>query len=38
LKSETAGKATIFLLKSKCPPMAEQMAVEVGKFIVKVEK
>jgi uncharacterized protein with ATP-grasp and redox domains len=37
LKSETAGKTTIFLLKSKCPPMAEQMAVEVGKFIVKVE-
>jgi uncharacterized protein with ATP-grasp and redox domains len=38
LKSETAGKTTIFLLKSKCPPMAEQMAVDVGKFIVKVEK
>ena len=38
LKSETAGKTTIFLLKSKCPPMAEQMAVDVGKFIVKVER
>jgi uncharacterized protein with ATP-grasp and redox domains len=37
LKSETAGKTTIFLLKSKCHPMAEQMAVEVGKFIVKLE-
>jgi hypothetical protein len=37
LKTETAGKTTIFLLKSKCHPMAEQMAVDVGKFIVKIE-
>ena len=38
LKSGTAGKTMIFLLKSKCRPMAEQMAVDIGKFIVKVEK
>ena len=37
LKIETVGKTTIFLLKSKCHPMAEQMAVDVGKFIVKIE-
>jgi uncharacterized protein with ATP-grasp and redox domains len=38
LKSEIPRKTMIFLLKSKCRPMAEQMAVEVGKFIVKVER
>jgi hypothetical protein len=37
LKAEVGGKTTIFLLKSKCHPMAEQMAVDVGKFIVKIE-
>lgn len=38
LKADVGGKTTIFLLKSKCHPIAEQMAVDVGNFIVKVEK
>ena len=38
LKAEVAGKTTIYLLKAKCHPISEQMAVDVGKFIVKVEK
>jgi uncharacterized protein with ATP-grasp and redox domains len=38
LKAETGGKTTIYLLKAKCRPISEQMAVDVGKFIVKVEK
>ncbi|MEW6663755.1 MAG: ARMT1-like domain-containing protein [Thermodesulfobacteriota bacterium] len=38
LKDEGRGKKTIYLLKAKCRPISEQMAVEVGKFIVKVEK
>ena len=38
LRAETGGKTTIYLLKAKCRPISEQMAVDVGKFIVKVEK
>jgi uncharacterized protein with ATP-grasp and redox domains len=38
LKAEGGGKTTIYLLKAKCRPISEQMAVDVGKFIVKVEK
>jgi damage-control phosphatase, subfamily I len=38
LNSEGGGKTTIYLLKAKCPPISERMAVDVGKFIVKVEK
>jgi uncharacterized protein with ATP-grasp and redox domains len=36
LKGEAGGKTTIFLLKAKCHPISEHMAVDVGKFIVKV--
>jgi damage-control phosphatase, subfamily I len=38
LKAEGGGRTMIFLLKSKCRPISEEMAVDVGKFIVKVEK
>jgi hypothetical protein len=38
LRGETGGKTTIYLLKAKCYPVAEQMEVEVGDFIVRVEK
>jgi uncharacterized protein with ATP-grasp and redox domains len=38
LKAEAGGKTTIYLLKAKCHPVSEKMAVDVGKFIVKVEK
>ncbi|MBA4418890.1 MAG: hypothetical protein C0392_13435, partial [Syntrophus sp. (in: bacteria)] len=30
------GKTAIFLLKIKCEPVAEDMGVEEGRFIVKV--
>jgi len=35
LFAEAGGKTTIFLLKAKCHPISELMAVEVGKFIVR---
>lgn len=38
LRGETGGKTTIYLLKAKCCPVAEEMEVEVGDFVVRVEK
>jgi uncharacterized protein with ATP-grasp and redox domains len=38
LNAEAGGKTTIYMLKAKCHPISERMAVDVGKFIVKVEK
>jgi len=37
LKAGAGGKPTIYLLKAKCHPISWQMAVDVGKFIVKVD-
>lgn len=36
LFAEGGGKTTVFLLKAKCRPISEQLAVDEGKFIVKV--
>ena len=38
LRGDAGGKTTIYLLKAKCQYVSEQMAVDIGKFIVKVEK
>ena len=38
LKNDTGGKTTVFMLKAKCPPVSEEMATEIGDFIVQVEK
>jgi uncharacterized protein with ATP-grasp and redox domains len=38
LENETRGKATIFMLKLKCGVIAEKMGMEVGDFVVKLEK
>jgi uncharacterized protein with ATP-grasp and redox domains len=38
LKGELRGKKAIFLLKVKCKPIATDIGVPVGTFVVKVEK
>jgi len=38
LKDEIRGKTAIFMLKVKCKPIAMKIGVNVGSFVVKVEK
>jgi uncharacterized protein with ATP-grasp and redox domains len=38
LRSETQGKPVIFLLKIKCDPIARDMGISEGKFVVKLDK
>jgi uncharacterized protein with ATP-grasp and redox domains len=38
LRGETDGKAAIFLLKIKCDPIAKDIGVNEGKFVVKLDK
>jgi uncharacterized protein with ATP-grasp and redox domains len=38
LKGEVEGKAAIYMLKVKCRPIAANIGVSVGSFVVKLEK
>jgi len=38
LNDEASGKPTIYMLKMKCGPISKKNNVEIGKFIVKLEK
>lgn len=38
VKGHTGEKATICMLKVKCGPVAEETGVEIGKFVVMLEK
>jgi uncharacterized protein with ATP-grasp and redox domains len=37
LADETEGKATIFMLKIKCGPIARKVGLEVGSFVVRLD-
>ncbi len=37
VKGNTGGKPTLFLLKSKCPPVAEETGTPQGEFVVRLE-
>jgi len=37
LKDQGHGKATLYMLKIKCPPIARKTGANVGSFIVKTE-
>ncbi|NWG01625.1 MAG: DUF89 family protein [Syntrophaceae bacterium] len=38
LKGEVEGKATIYMLKIKCKPIAAEIGAKIGSFVVKLEK
>jgi uncharacterized protein with ATP-grasp and redox domains len=38
LKCELKGKTVIYMLKVKCRPIAAEIGVDMGSFVVKLEK
>jgi hypothetical protein len=38
LKGEVEGKTAIYMLKVKCRPIAMDIGVDIGSFVVKLEK
>lgn len=38
LKGEVEGKPIIYMLKIKCKPIALNIGVNIGSFVVKLEK
>lgn len=38
LRGETQGKPAIYLLKIKCDPIARDMGIREGRFVVKIDK
>ena len=38
LKGEVKGKKAIYMLKIKCRPIAKEVGVDIGSFVVKLEK